>query len=198
MFALQNLDKGGLIRANSSSKLVSFGLGRLGATKATNAQWDNIMKTLDIVPLFTDDKRQDPSFVDAGLSALYGGIVPVTVRLVQKAIFPPQDGWLSLETQLRQVPGPLFEAYQPTGRDDDKMLKSVKNVLVMFVGGITWAEISGLRYLVAHHNRTRRAGAAELKMMIGTSRIAGGETLINDLADVHPNMIKNYHLNPGK
>jgi len=37
----------------------------------------------------------------------------VTIRLVQKALFPPKEGWLSLESELKDVPGPLFEAYQP-------------------------------------------------------------------------------------
>ena len=202
MFALENLEKGGLIKANKSTTVTSFvgavaSVTGMTATKATNTQWDNVMRALDIVPNLTDDKREDPALVaDAGLSELFGGIVPVTIRLVQKALFPPREGWLSLEDTLKDVPGPLFEAYQPTGRESDD--KRVKNVLVMFVGGITWAEISGLRFLAKHYNDTRRAGTAELRLLIGTSRIAGGDTLINDLADVQKNMIKDFQLTLGQ
>jgi hypothetical protein len=32
----------------------------------------------------------------------------------------------------------------------------------------------------------------------GTSRIAGGNTLIADLADVPDNLVKSFKLNPGK
>jgi hypothetical protein len=105
MFALQNLQKGGLIKANNNppTKLVRL-VGAVGAaaglsaTKATNEQWDSVMKTLNIVPEATSDGFfNDPHDIDLGLTALFGGIVPVTIRLVQKAIFPTKDGWLSLE-----------------------------------------------------------------------------------------------------
>jgi vacuolar protein sorting-associated protein 33A len=210
LFSLENLEKGGLLKGNNNTASVTsfVGAGRtlaskaasvagITATKATDSHWDTVVRALDIVPVFTDDKREDSTFVDAGLSDIFGGIVPVTVRLVQKALFPPNDGWLSLEGTLKDVPGgPLFEAYQPTGRENDD--RRVKNVLVMFVGGITLPEIAGVRFLAKHYNDNRRAGSAELRLLIGTSRIAGGDTLIHDLADVQKNMIKDFQLNLGK
>lgn len=62
----------------------------------------------------------------------------------------------------------------------------------------SWAELAALRLLADDYNQNRRATAWELRLMVATSRVAGGATLVADLADVPPNMIRNFQLAPGK
>jgi hypothetical protein len=80
-------------------------------------------------------------------SYVFGGYCPITIRLIESFV---RKGWNSIREVLKKLPG---EYEFPASEKEVLNLKSRPNfVLLVFVGGITYAEISAIRYL----NRTLR------------------------------------------
>jgi hypothetical protein len=79
-------------------------------------------------------------------SYVFGGFCPITIRLIEYMI---RYGWNSIKDVIKILPGE-FE-YPANEKEIVSNLKKGKNfILLVFVGGITHAEISAIRYL----NRT--------------------------------------------
>lgn len=114
-----------------------------------------------------EDQPSDISFVYSGWYA------PLSVRLVERAF---SGGWRVIEDVLRLLPGAQFEIEQlvdekglpverlltsiPPGDTDTKPL-----VLVVFVGGVTYAEIAALRWLNTQKGMTHAFAIATTHLM---------------------------------
>ena len=75
------------------------------------------------------------------ISYSYSGYAPISVRLIEKAI---TKGWKSIEDVLYKLPGDYDFP------KDEKKLLLVNNpqiILVLYIGGITYGELSAIRYL---------------------------------------------------
>jgi hypothetical protein len=79
-------------------------------------------------------------------SYVFGGFCPITIRLIEILI---KYGWNSIKDVIKLLPG---ETEIPANEKEVLSIqKRGKNfILLVFVGGITHAEISAIRYL----NRT--------------------------------------------
>ncbi len=76
---------------------------------------------------------------------VFGGYCPITIRLIESFV---KRGWNSIREVLKRLPG---EYEFPSSEKDVLNLKTRPNfVLLVYVGGITYAEIAAIRYL----NRT--------------------------------------------
>ena len=76
------------------------------------------------------------------ISYSYSGYAPISVRLIEKAI---TKGWKSIDDVLYKLPG---EYEYP--KDESEVLKESKDLkyfLLIFIGGITYGELSAIRYL---------------------------------------------------
>ena len=75
-------------------------------------------------------------------SYVFGGFCPITIRLIEALV---KKGWNSIKDVIKRLPGD-FE--YPT---NEKEIINIKNrpgfILLVFIGGITYAEISAIRYL---------------------------------------------------
>jgi vacuolar protein sorting-associated protein 33A len=123
----------------------------------------------------------------------YAGYAPLSVRLVQQAV-GPGGGWAAAEAALSALPGPHFELVQgfddagaPTERRDDSSSGSGgggraggaadgrrKTVLAVFIGGVTCAEVSALRFL-------SRKGLVDAEFVIATTKVVSGNSLVGSL-----------------
>lgn len=125
----------------------------------------------------------------------YAGYAPMSVRLLQKGAM---HQWQSLGTFMDTLPGPQKVMLQRVGdegyaEDDitDIRLKSTlrappegdilheskrKKVLVFFIGGVTCAEISALRFLT-------KQNLAPVEFIVGTTKVVNGSSLISAITE---------------
>ncbi|EYU39629.1 hypothetical protein ABFS82_06G187200 [Erythranthe guttata] len=156
---LNNLEKAGLVRKQDSK-----------------SNWLTIKRTLQLVVEDTDTTNPND------ISYVFSGYAPLSIRLVQHAI---RSGWRGLEEILRLLPGPHSESKKggfssipsydtlPGSLNSlDKLAADGRRdlVLVVFIGGVTFAEISALRFL------SSQEGMA-YDIIVGTTNIINGHSL---------------------
>ena len=97
------------------------------------------------------------------------------MRLVQTAL--SAEGWEGLDDTLRLLPGPTFDFAQalPEGVSDAER-RSSGLVLVVFIGGITQAELAALRFMSLLENHRR-------EFVVLTTNVVNGNTLMNSFFD---------------
>ncbi|KAH6801043.1 Sec1/munc18-like proteins superfamily, partial [Perilla frutescens var. hirtella] len=156
---LDNLEKAGLFRKQDS-----------------RSNWMTIKRALQLVVEDTDTTNPND------ISYVFSGYAPLSIRLVQQAI---RSGWRPIEEILRLLPGPHLETKRggfssiPSYDTLPGSLNSLEKlangrralVLVVFIGGVTFAEISALRFL------SSQEGMA-YDVIVGTTKVINGRTLI--------------------
>ncbi|KAK9915301.1 hypothetical protein WJX75_007269 [Coccomyxa subellipsoidea] len=120
------------------------------------------------------------------IAYVFSGYAPLSVRLVEAAVKGP--GWGVGEEVLRLLPGPSFEVEQTS---DDKGLpiekpaqdrkltgvsKKRRVVVVVFMGGITFAEIAALRFLGSQPE-------VNCAFVIATTKLINGTSLLESIVD---------------
>lgn len=122
------------------------------------------------------------------ISYVHTFYAPLTIRIVERAIKP--NGWQSLNDILSTLPGPTFEDYQSSvqtsslqatvrrGSFSSEISQSdtPKVVLVFFLGGCTFAEISALRFL-AHQEDNN------VEFVIATTKLINKHTFLESLME---------------
>ena len=158
ILTLEHLERVGLFRTSTSSS--TLGLPVSGSLKA----YPTLRKLLRLtVDTYDDQNPRD-------LHHVYGGYAPLSIRMIEQHVRPGTGGWRSIPEVLKLLPEPSFEMSQDftsiisvqnkvrrgsgsgspfpspnvtfDSRDSDP-----KMVLVVFLGGVTYAEISALRFL---------------------------------------------------
>ncbi|KAL9323210.1 hypothetical protein ACSQ67_011263 [Phaseolus vulgaris] len=132
---LNNLEKAGLFKKQESK-----------------SNWLTIKRALQLVVEDTDTANPND------IAYVFSGYAPLSIRLVQHAI---RSGWRPVEEILKLLPGPHLEMKRggiPNSPSFDTLsgvsssIAKVPDgrralVLVVFIGGVTFAEISALRFL---------------------------------------------------
>lgn len=87
--------------------------------------------------------KDDVNIMDPDDSAyVFGGFCPITIRLIEALV---KRGWNSIKEVIKKLPGDYdYPAHE-------KEIVNVKNrtnfILVVFLGGVTYAEIAAIRFL---------------------------------------------------
>lgn len=161
LVTLHNLEKVGLLRL-----------------QGTTRSYATIRKSLKL--LMEEVNEQNPN----DISYVYSGYAPLSVRLAHILNRP---GWRSITEVLNLLPGKTREEVQQipgwlrkrrssgssvhsSGESDQKV------TLVFFLGGVTFAEISALRFLSQMED-----GPAEY--VIATTKLMNGTTWIQSVSD---------------
>ncbi|GAQ87892.1 hypothetical protein KFL_003850120 [Klebsormidium nitens] len=162
-FTLNNLEKAGLLRRHDGSNT-----------------YPAVRRTLKLVVEGQDDSNP------TDISYTFSGYAPLSIRLIQQAL---QDRWKSMDELLRSLPGPHFEKIQALDADGTPVEHEGQSVsgdrpdgqrslvLVVFLGGVTSAETSVLRFLSGQEDSKHDFLVATTKLVTGTSLL---ETLIDD------------------
>ncbi|KAJ7970493.1 Vacuolar protein-sorting-associated protein 33-like protein [Quillaja saponaria] len=155
---LNNLEKAGLLKKQESK-----------------SNWLTIKRALQLVVDDTDTANPND------ISYVFSGYAPLSIRLIQQAV---RAGWRPIEEILKLLPGPHSETkrgkfssspsldtLQGSSNNIDKVADGRRAlVLVVFVGGVTFAEISALRFLSAQEGMA-------YDLIVGTTKIVNGHTL---------------------
>ncbi|KAK7391393.1 hypothetical protein VNO78_19809 [Psophocarpus tetragonolobus] len=156
---LNNLEKAGLFKKQESK-----------------SNWLTIKRALQLVVEDTDTANPND------IAYVFSGYAPLSIRLVQHAI---RSGWRPVEEILKLLPGPHLETKRGGFSNSPSFdtLSGISSniakvpdgrravVLLVFVGGITFAEISALRFF-----STQEGIAYDL--VIATTKIVNGQTLV--------------------
>ncbi|CAI0442664.1 unnamed protein product [Linum tenue] len=152
---LNNLEKAGLLRKQESK-----------------SNWLTIKRALQLVVEDTDTANPND------ISYVFSGYAPLSIRLVHHAI---RSGWRPMEEILRLLPGPHSETKRvsdvislPSSTYRYESINDVADgrrslVLVVFIGGVTFAEIAALRFLSAQEGMAYDVMVATTKMISGNS-----------------------------
>ncbi|EPS70755.1 hypothetical protein M569_04003, partial [Genlisea aurea] len=157
---LNNLEKAGLFRRQDSK-----------------GNWLTIKRAFQLVVDNIDTANPND------ISYVFSGYAPLSIRLIQQAI---RSGWRPIEEVLKLLPGPHSETKKTTSSHDSQPgnLNSSEKlnggrrslVFVVFIGGVTFAEISALRFL------NSQEGMA-YDLVVGTTKIINGRSLIQTFVD---------------
>ncbi|XP_057749709.1 vacuolar protein-sorting-associated protein 33 homolog isoform X2 [Arachis stenosperma] len=156
---LNNLEKAGLFKKQES-----------------RSNWLTIKRALQLVVEDTDTANPND------ISYVFSGYAPLSIRLIQHAI---RSGWRPVEEILKLLPGPHLETKRGAFSNSPSFdsLSGVSTgiakvpdgrralVLVVFVGGVTFAEISALRFLCSQEGMA-------YDLIIATTKIVNGQTLV--------------------
>ncbi|XP_024025961.1 vacuolar protein-sorting-associated protein 33 homolog isoform X1 [Morus notabilis] len=159
MGTLNNLEKAGLFRKQE-----------------TKSNWLTVKRALQLVVEDTD------TAIPNDIAYVFSGYAPLSIRLVQHAV---RSGWRPIEEILKLLPGPHSDTkrgrfsstssfdnlYGSSASGDNRVADGRRSlVLVVFIGGVTFAEISALRFLSAQEGMA-------YDLIIGTTKIISGNTL---------------------
>eukprot|EP00004_Rigifila_ramosa_P013978 TRINITY_DN3139_c0_g1_i1.p1 TRINITY_DN3139_c0_g1~~TRINITY_DN3139_c0_g1_i1.p1 ORF type:complete len:315 (-),score=91.80 TRINITY_DN3139_c0_g1_i1:21-965(-) len=183
IFTLNNLEKLGLLKRND-----------------TRSNFGQIRKSLKLwIDDIDENNPQDIAYV-------FSGYAPLSVRFLQMATRSGKEkdreadrpgitlfqGLKTNEELLRTLPGPVFEERQqlPAGVQDfsvagtsassaaaDSQPKRRKIVLVYFIGGVTFAEISAIRFL----SQLPQEDGQQFDYVIATTKLINGDSLLEPL-----------------
>ncbi|KRY67487.1 Vacuolar protein sorting-associated protein 33A [Trichinella pseudospiralis] len=148
-------------------ELEKVGLFTKNSTDNRNqaSSYPNIRKLFDLI-IDNHTNELEPSDV----SYVYSGYAPLIPRLCQQWAKP---GWTEIMDNLSKVPG-----ITKLAAGDERRIKSKNNrrniVLVLFVGGVTSAEVSALRFLSSQETGCR--------FLVATTSVTTGERLLERLA----------------
>lgn len=158
MATLNNLEKAGLLKKQE-----------------TKSNWLTVKRALQLVVEDTDTANPND------IAYVFSGYAPLSIRLIQHAV---RSGWRPIEEILKLLPGPHSEAkrgrflsspsldtLQGASANMDKVGDGRRSiVLVVFIGGVTFAEISALRFLSAQEGMA-------YDLIVGTTKVLSGRTL---------------------
>ena len=114
-------------------------LEKLRVLKAADNQnfYSSLNKKLNLMSEeeFDSKEQKDASYV-------YNGFCPIIIRLLEKLV---EKGWGSIKDILKELPG---EMGLPDEENEIISQKTEKQfILLVFIGGITYGELAGIRYL---------------------------------------------------
>lgn len=111
---------------------------------------------------------------------------PLSIRIVEQSLRP--NGWQELNDILSAVPGPTFEDYQTGGQSVGGRRGSFSSeisgsdaprvILVFFIGGCTFAEISALRFLAKQEENN-------VEFLVATTKLVNKHTFLDSFLEDH-------------
>ncbi|MEW5312696.1 MAG: hypothetical protein WDW38_004311 [Sanguina aurantia] len=175
---LNALEKAGLLRASTGAK----------------STLPAVRKAFKLISSDEETNNEPPT----DISHIYKGYAPLSIRLVEVAL---RTGWGPLSEVLLNLPGGHFDVLQtldsrgmptetafpsspsfpqPTSPSlatpSNMAQQGHKTVLVVFIGGVTFSEISALRFLSTRPDTPQR-------FLILTTKIINGSTLLSTFID---------------
>jgi len=120
------------------------------------------------------------------ISYSYSGYAPLSVRIIESICLNKSLGWKSsVEEVLKSFPGEAFDERQVDANGSEARPPSaaepVPTTIVCYLGGITYAEISSLRFAFGRHNSTSNHPR---KLIILTTGIINGNQVLSSLMPV--------------
>ena len=139
-------------------------------SKIKTGYYNNILNKFNLInEKFTFNKIEDCSYT-------LGGFCPFTLKLIECFI---NGGWKNINEELKSLN--IFYQYP---HNENELIKKEKNIVfIFFIGGVTYTEISGIRFLNMIHK--------DLKFIIVTTNILNQK---NTISQFDKYVSKNYSI----
>uniref|UniRef100_A0A8W7PQX2 VPS33A n=1 Tax=Anopheles coluzzii TaxID=1518534 RepID=A0A8W7PQX2_ANOCL len=160
LLTLGNLEKAGLLRQQTGSRTYHV-----------------LRKTLNL----TAETPEEVSPKD--ITYVHSIYAPLSVRIIEQHLKP--NGWQLLTEKLSSLPGPTFEDFQASpslssrrGSFTSELSQSdiPRVIVVFFVGGCTFAEISALRFLAQQDDNN-------VEFLICTTKLINKNTFLDSFIE---------------
>jgi len=170
LLSLQNLQKLGLFRIRGSKDPMA------------EFQWTKTKQDMQLI--YNEVKNDDIAYVTSGYA-------PILARLVQWAL---DNRWGDYRETIKRLPGPMLEVQRGAGARDRRAAGARsqretdgkrKVVLVYVLGGITFMEISALRFL------SKREECA-YEIVIATTKLINGQSLTGKFKSILMTRLRVY------
>ena len=156
----------------------------------TTITFNQINEKLELIKMnYNPQKIDDCSYV-------MGGYCPLSLKLIEKAV---EGNWNSIADVLRRMPG---ATHFP---EDEKVISNPekeKNIIfIVFIGGITYTEIEGIRFLNRKFKEEYKNGKRKkTQFIILTTGILNSKKILNNLGkDVRSTLtIKQFYEQTNK
>ena len=114
-------------------------LEKLGVLKSSDNQnfYQIILKKLNLI-----NEEQLESKEQKDISYIYNGFCPIFLRLIEKMV---EKGWGNIKDILKELSGDFI--YPPDESEIVSNKSDKQFILLVFIGGITYGELAGIRYL---------------------------------------------------
>ena len=136
-------------------------LEKLGVLKSAGNQgfYQILLKKLNLI-----NEEQFESKEQKDISYIYNGFCPILIKLLERLV---EKGWGSIKDVLKELSTDI--SYPP----DESEITSTKSekqfILLIFIGGITYGELAGIRYL--NHKLRNKKFIVITTSMINTKKI---------------------------
>ena len=124
-------------------------------------------------------------------SYVLGGFCPLSLRIIERAI---EGKWNKIIDVLKRIPGATIYPEDETVFSNPEKDKNI--VLIVFVGGINYSEIEGIRFLNRKFNEENKNGKRKkIQFVILTTGILNSKKVFGSLGkDVHSTLtIKKFY-----
>jgi len=180
IFTLMSMERHGLLR-----KLEGF----KRFVQNTSA-YANLKRSLNLICDGDSMDMSNPGRLGANdINCVGSGYAPLSVRLVEAATKP--NGWRTMESEMSELPGRFIPLYLQRNPEDDEKAHhaehqktqsqtnpKAKVALVVFIGGVTFAEISAIRMLERRDSNQWRF------IVLTTDMLKGGKFMENFLSKI--------------
>ena len=168
IFVLRDLETLGWLKERQIFKSIKKNI--------TTITYTQVIDKLKLINLENDNKNiKDCSYV-------MGGFCPLSLKIVEKAV---EGQWSTINDVLKKLPGATFF---PEDESEIKNPKKEKNIIfLIFIGGITYTEIEGIRFLNRKFNEENKNGKRKkTQFIILTTGILNSEKIFSSLnKDTH-------------
>lgn len=196
LLTLDRLEKMELLQSRTAASALLLPVGG-GTTSTTGTKTNYGYLRKELAMIIDEYNEQDPE----DISYVYSGYAPLSIRIVQcilqkqylqslhkspLPLTPSSTGWEGFQDILKSAKGPTFNiAQKPT---DEKAAKAKtalagtggwKHIFVMFLGGITFAEIASLRFV----SKKLAESGQRRKIVICTTSIVSGRSIMEGLVE---------------
>ena len=200
-----------LPRSSSAALLLpATGSSSSSASPQLKTNYSAIRKSLNLInDDYNESSPQDIAYTYSGYAPLSVRIVQCvlqkqhlqTLHRAPLPITPASTGWSGFEDILKAARGPTFTLIQKAGDENAGRARASlaahsmtsgtavgaagqipKTVIVMYVGGITFAEVAALRY-VGHQLENLPDVGKRRRLLICTTGMVGGRAVMEDVIE---------------
>ena len=199
LMVIENLTQGGIINYEEIKRdiLNIYGyqniflfrdlenLGWLKGNKGIN--YSQVLEDLELLRNSNSQKIEDCSYV-------MNGFCPISLRLIENAI---EGKWTKIQEIIKKMPGEVSFPLNET--EITKPTQEVNTIFLVFVGGVTYAEIEGVRYLnkkfKESFDKSTSKKPKRLQLIIVTTGILNSKKLFKNLGKEFKNYytMKQFH-----
>jgi len=137
----------------------------------------NFSKILDDLKLINLDYQKD-KFEDC--SYLMLGYCPISLRLIEKGI---EGKWNKIQDIIKKLPGET--GFPPDASEMMRPTKELNTIFLVFIGGVTYTEIEGIRYLnrkfKEQYENNKDKNPTRIQLIIVTTCILNTKKLFKNL-----------------